>query len=102
MTIFFLISGLKSGGGVVIALFITAEGVAVGCMQALTEWQKYKLRKAGIHHNIQVNQTQQGSDLNHQKSVKENGLVDTRIFAILVVGLCAMVILYKYDLIIYF
>ena len=85
----------------VIALFITAEGVAVGCMQALTEWQKYKLRKAGIHQNIQVNQTQQGSDLDHQNIVKENGLVETRIFAILVVGLCAMVILYKYDLRIY-
>ena len=57
------------------AMSITAEGVLVGCMQVITEWQKFKLRKAGIHQNIKVNQTQQGINPTHLNMEKETDLV---------------------------
>ena len=93
----FIISDLKSGGGEVIAVVLTAECFVVGYMQALTEWQKSKLRKAGIHHNIIINQTESHSHHIHQNIKEENDLVETRFFAILIVALCAAVIMYRYD-----
>ena len=91
----FIISDLKSGGGEVIAVVLTAECFVVGYMQAITEWQKLKLRKAGFHRNIKINQIE--SHHHHQNIKEENDLVETRFFAILIVALCAAVIMYRYN-----
>ena len=78
-----------------ISVLLTAEGIVIVCMQALTEWQNFKLRNAGIHHNIKVNPNQQDTDPTLQSIEKENDLVQTRVFGLIILALYAVVILYK-------
>ena len=66
-------------------------------MQSITECQKFKLRKAGIHQNIIITHTPTATDTNHQNVEEKYDLVEKRIFAIVILALCVLVIFYRYD-----
>ena len=68
-------------------------------MQSLTEWQKYRLRKVGIHPNIQFNSgelSHSGNNFNTGLEQHNEDIVETRRFSFIMIVLCSLVIIYRY------
>ena len=93
---------MHGGGTKVIVYLLGFEGVTICLMQSLNEWQKYKLVKAGIHHNIHLNPTELSHSGNHfntglnEKNEKKEEIVETRNFAFILIALCFLVIMYRF------
>ena len=67
-------------------------------MQSLTEWQKYRLRIAGIHPNIHLNSgelSHSGNNFNTGFDQHTEDNVETRNFSFILIALCSLVILYR-------
>ena len=86
---------LQDGGTVVIVVVLAVELTVVGLMQAIAEWQKLKLRKAGRHNNILINTPDSTPADTSVKSDRKDVVADTRNFALVVMAIAVFVIAFR-------